>query len=229
MALNAREMAMLQGLLTGASSIPMGSFGKGGGVRSGDIEDSLRVLLNDPEFVDEFVGRGGRMSDLEDRVSGLGKENKRLKGRRNKTAERLKKIRKGAGKKGLAAAAGGIGGKLLVGGGILGTALMAMDILSGAKESSDRSSDSMESLRGRRNMEFADNVSMISGPREMDRLRASRQFRRQATGTSGSMDKKMSAELRSLLSQGQAQELAQMRQQMKPGIREAYARVGLVA
>ena len=78
-------------------------------------------------------------------------------------------------------------------------------------------------------MEFADNVSMISGPREMDRLRASRQFRRQATGTSGSMDKKMSAELRSLLSQGQAQELAQMRQQMKPGIREAYARVGLVA
>jgi|TARA_R110002020_G_scaffold114056_2_gene262373 hypothetical protein len=222
MALNSREMAMLEGLLTGASSIPMGAFGKGGGVRGSDIEDSLRMLLNDPEFVDEFVRRGGRMSDLEDEIAGL-------KGKRGKTAERLKKIRKGVGKKGLAAAAGGIGGKLLVGGGILGTALMAMDILSGAKESSNRSSDSMRSLRGRRDMDFAENLSAITGPREMDRLKASRQFRKQATGTAGSMDKRMSAELRSLLSEGQAQELGRMRQQMKPGIREAYARVGLVA
>ena len=63
----------------------------------------------------------------------------------------------------------------------------------------------------------------------MDRLKASRQFRKQATGTAGSMNKRMSAELRSLLSEGQAQELGRIRQQMKPGIREAYARVGLVA
>jgi len=218
MALKAQELAALEGLLTGISSLPVrsGSFGKGGGVASGDIEDSLRMLINDEDFMEEFSNRENKAADSAAR-----------KGRKAGIKRGMEVGSKGKGLLGAGGkVAGRLGSKLLVGGGLLGTGLMVADVIqmliAGSKD------PSYERLRASNSGDFESALRSATGPRDRDRLESSQMLRRHA-GHNSSIRPRMSSELRRLIDAGQAQELGQIKQQMKPGIREAYARMGLVA
>ena len=92
MALRASELAALEGLLTGVSSLP----GRGG-VNASDIEDSLRLLINDPDFADELLSRVSR-SDYDALGADLKKASAKAQGRKATIGRMTGDLRKASAK-----------------------------------------------------------------------------------------------------------------------------------
>lgn len=245
MALRASELAALEGLLTGVSSLP----GRGG-VNAADIEDSLRLLINDPDFSDELLSRVSR-SDYDALGADLKKASAKAQGRkatigrmtedmkglrgdlrkasakaagRGETIRRLQAAQKAAGG-GPLSKLGGFGkGALAIGGGIAGT-FMLMELLKMIKDSGG--SKGLAEARMRAPSEYAESMQLVNSPRMMDRIRSSQELRTMAESDPQARIP-MSRELQDAITMD-PREIYRYRQQMKaPSLREAYARAGLM-
>ena len=229
MAISSRELAQIEGLLTGASSRPMGAFGKGGGVPRSDIEESLRFLLGDEDFVEDITGRlhGGELESLK-------RDRLRLQGARGKTAKKMKALR---GKAGLGGSTGaglmgwknmGLLGRLgLIGGGI-GTGLLVLDLLKLLKGQGEETQVQRRLLRENAGMNQASILAGALKPDMGERLNTSSKLRQLAAmGQKSGLGP--SDELKNLLSSQDFANIMRMRQKAsKPGLQEAYARAGLI-
>lgn len=251
MALRASELAALEGLLTGVSSLP----GRGG-VNVADLEDSLRLLINDPDFSDELLSRVsrsdydalgadlkkasakaqgrkatiGRMTeDMKGLQGDLRKARAKAKGRGN-TIQRLQieaaaAARRNAPSTGPLSKLGGFGkGALAIGGGIAGT-FMLLELLKILKDSGG--SKGLAEARMRAPSEYAESMQLVNSPRMMDRIRSSQELRTLAESDPQARIP-MSRELQDAITMD-PREIYRYRQQMKsPSLREAYARAGLM-
>lgn len=137
-------------------------------------------------------------------------------------------VRSGLGKAADAAKSfgGGKWGKrLLLGGGWLGTAWMAIELLGILKEAAkDKQGEATRRIGGET---WAQDL-MTAGSRTLeDELASSDRFAQRARN-SREIKPGMSRELQSLI-EGREKELSGMTQKVKPSIREAYARHGLIS
>ena len=224
MSIKVHELEALLGLL-GVAGPVRGMAGSPGSRRPGmtgaGMEDLLKDILSDEDYMSEFRSRKSpaEVARLEELAR---KEGSRMGRKRALEKTKAKKPLLGAGGK----IAGRLGSKLLVGGGLLGTGLMALDVLSMLKEGAQ--DDTYKQLRSGSGGELQSSLAAMTGPREMDRLRASQGFRRRAE-MNRTVNPRVSSDLRALLEDRQIRELAGAGQSIKPSIREAYARMGLFA
>ena len=210
MALKVDEVEELLGLL-GGSRRP--------GMTGAGMEDLLRSLLADDDYMSEFRSR--KSSAEVARLEELARREGSREGRKRALAKAKKPLLGKGGR-----IAGRLGSKLLVGGGLLGTGLMALDLLMMLKEGAQ--DDTYKQLKAGSGGELQGALAAVTGPREMDRLRASQGFRRRAE-MNRTVNPRVSSDLRALIEDRQIRELAGAGQQIKPSLREAYARMGLFA
>lgn len=242
MAIRADELESLLGLLGVAGPIrgPKGLPGTSRvGMDPASMEAMLRGLLADDDFMADYAARrpAADVERLERAARAAGLREAKARGDvRAKDAYRkgrragLERGRGSAGKgllgtAGKYAKAGKFGTKLLYGAGILGTGLMALDLLMGAKEAAK--DDTMSRARGMAAGEYDAFARAGLGGRSERDYGFSTRLAQQARRTSP-QSLSMTSDLKALLNDAQIQQLSQMRQATKPGIREAYARFGLI-